>query len=97
MLFLGYVLHTTTGVAQGNGTASCDPCSVGGHVGTISMAATMAGHAVTFNGLVFVAIDGGTWQITSATGGLAGISGSGHWTQEANGTRAFDGSILAPV
>jgi hypothetical protein len=97
MLFLGYVLHTTTGVAQGNGTASCDPCSVGGHVGTVSIAATMAGHAVTSNGFVFVAIDGGTWQITSATGDLAGISGSGHWTQEANGTRAFDGSILAPV
>jgi hypothetical protein len=97
MQFLGYVLHTTTGMAQGNGTASCDPCSVGGHVGTVSFTMTMVGHAVTFDGFVFVAIDGGTWQISSATGDLARISGSGHWTQEANNTRLFDGSILVQV
>lgn len=97
MLFLGYVLHTTTGVAEGNGTALCDPCWVGGHAGTLSFAATMVGHAVTFNGLVFAAIDGGTWQINGGTGDLAALSGSGKWTEQADGTRTFTGSILAPV
>lgn len=97
MQFLGYVLHTSTGVAQGTGPATCDPCSIGGHAGTISFATTMVGHAATFDGFVFVAIDGGTWQITSASGDLAGISGSGTWTQEPDGTRAFHGSVLAPV
>ena len=97
MQFLGYVLHTSTGIAQGSGPATCDPCSVGGRAGTIGFATTMVGHAVTFDGLVFVAIDGGTWQITSASGDLAGISGSGTWTEEADGTRAFHGTVLAPV
>lgn len=99
MLFLGYVLHTSTGMAEGSGTATCDPCSVGGHIGAVSFATTMVGHAVTFPGVpfVFVALDGGTWRITGATGDLAAISGSGHWTEQADGSRAFTGSILAPV
>jgi hypothetical protein len=97
MQFLGYVFHTSTGIAQGTGPASCDPCSVGGHAGTVSFTATMVGHLVTFNGLDFVALDGGTWQITNAGGDLAGISGSGTWTEQPDGTRAFHGSVLAPV
>jgi hypothetical protein len=98
MTFLGYVLHTTTGVAQGNGTASCDPCWVGGHAGTVNFTATLAGHEVTLpDGSVGVSFEPGTWQITSATGGLAAISGSGHWIENADGTRTFSGSILAPV
>jgi hypothetical protein len=97
MQFLGYVLHTSTGIAQGTGPATCDPCSVGGHAGTVSFATTMVGHLVTFDGIDFAALDGGTWQISSATGDLAAISGSGTWTQETNGTRAFHGSVLAPV
>lgn len=97
MQFLGYVLHTSTGVAQGTGPATCDPCSIAGHAGTVSLAATMVGHAATFNGFVFVAIDGGTWRITSASGGLTGVSGSGTWTENPDNTRPFHGSILAPV
>jgi hypothetical protein len=97
MQFFGYVLHYATGMAEGSGPATCDPCSVGGRTGTVNFAATMVGHAVTIDGLVFVAIDGGTWQIISATGDLATISGSGHWTEQADGTRAFSGSIVAPV
>lgn len=97
MLFLGYVLHTTTGVAEGNGTASCDPCSVAGLTGTVSFSTTLVGHAVTFDGLVFVALDGGTWQITAGTGDLAAISGSGSWTQQADGSRVFHGSVLSPI
>ena len=97
MQFLGYVLHTSTGLAQGTGPATCDPCSVNGHVGTISFAMTMVGHAATFDGFVFVAVDGGTWQITGATGDLAGVSGSGTWTENPDNTRPFHGSILAPV
>jgi hypothetical protein len=97
MLFLGYVLHTTTGLAEGNGTAICDPCSVGGLAGTVSFSTTLVGHAVTFNDLVFVALDGGAWQITGATGNLAGISGSGHWSPGPSNTRVFDGSLLAPI
>jgi hypothetical protein len=97
MLFLGYVLHTTTGVADGNGTASCDPCSVGGRTGTLSFATTLVGHPVPFDGDVFVALDGGTWQITSGIGDLAATSGSGTWTQQTNGTRTFTGSTLSRV
>ncbi len=97
MLFLGYVLHTTTGVADGTGTASCDPCSVGGRIGTLSFATTLVGHPVPFDGDVFVAFDGGTWQITSGTGDLAATSGSGTWTQQANGIRTFSGSTLSRV
>jgi hypothetical protein len=97
MLFLGYVLHTTTGMADGNGTATCDPCSVGGLTGTVSFSTTLVGHAVTFDGDVFVAFDGGNWQITTGTGDLAAISGSGTWTQQADGTRTFSGSVLSRV
>jgi hypothetical protein len=98
MTFLGYVLHTTTGVAQGNGTALCDPCWVGGHPGTVNFSATLVGHAVTLSdGSVGVGFDPGTWRITSATGELAAISGSGNWIENADGTRTFSGSILAPV
>jgi hypothetical protein len=98
MTFLGYVLHTSTGVAQGNGTALCDPCWVGGHAGIVNFAATLVGHAVTLSdGSVGVSFDPGTWQITSATGGLAAISGSGHWIEQSDGTRDFTGSIVAPV
>ena len=98
MTVLGYVLHTTTGLAQGTGTATCDPCSVGGNAGTVNFAVTLVGHEITLpDGTVGIAFDPGTWQITSATGGLAAISGSGHWVLNADGTRSFSGSILAPV
>jgi hypothetical protein len=98
MTVLGYVLHTTTGLAQGSGTAMCDPCSVGGNAGTVNFAVTLAGHEITLpDGTVGIAFDPGTWQITSATGGLAAISGFGNWTENADGTRSFSGSILAPV
>ena len=97
MLFLGYVLHTTTGVAEGTGTASCDPCSVGGRTGTLNFSTTVVGHAVTFDGFVFVAFDGGTWHITSGTGDLATISGSGTWTPGAGNTRVFAGKVLSPI
>jgi hypothetical protein len=99
MLFLGYVLHTTTGLAQGNGTATCDLCSVAGHTGTVSFSTTVVGHAVTFDDSVFVAFDGGTWQITGGTGDLAAISGSGTWVPGPGNTntRVFAGRILFPV
>jgi hypothetical protein len=98
MTVLGYVLHTTTGRAQGTGTATCDPCSVGGNAGTVNFAVTLVGHEITLpDGTVGIAFDPGTWQITSATGGLAAISGSGHWVLNADNTRSFSGSILAPV
>jgi hypothetical protein len=97
MLFLGYVLHTTTGLAQGNGTATCDPCSVAGLTGTLSFSTTVVGHAVTSDGVVFVAFDGGTWQITSGTGDLAAISGAGTWTPGAGNTRVLAGKVLFPI
>ena len=97
MLFLGYVLHTTTGIAQGNGTASCDPCSVGGLTGTVSFSTTVVGHAVASDGSVFVAFDGGTWQITAGTGDLAAISGAGTWTPGAGNSRVFAGRVLFPI
>ena len=97
MLFLGDVLHYPTGIAHGTGTALCDPCLVGGVTGTVSFTTTVVGHAVVFNGMTFVAYDGGTWQITGGTGALASISGSGTWTQEADGTRVFAGTIVSPV
>jgi hypothetical protein len=96
-----FVLHTTTGVVDGTGTASCDPCSVAGLTGTVSFSLTESGHGSLVSCDPFlcaaIAIDGGTWQITSATGNLAAISGSGSWTQDANGSRVMSGSVLSPV
>jgi hypothetical protein len=96
MQFLGYVLHPT-GLAEGNGTATCDPCAVAGHTGTLTFATTLVGHAVTINGMTFVALDGGTWRITSGTGDLAAISGVGTWTPGAGNTRSFSGKVLLPI
>ena len=96
MLFLGYVVHAT-GIAEGNGTASCDPCSVGGLTGTVRFSTTAVGHSVVIGDLVFGVLDSGTWTITGATGNLAAISGSGTWTQEADRSRIFRGSLRSPV
>ena len=97
VMFFNYVLHRPTGVANGTGTASCDPCLVGGLTGTVGFATTLVGHAIVVNGMTFVAYDGGTWQINSATGQVAAISGSGIWTEGPNHTRPFAGTILLPI
>jgi len=97
VMFFNYVLHRPTGVANGTGTASCNPCLVGGLTGTVGFATTLVGHAVVVNGMTFVAYDSGTWQINSATGQLAAISGSGTWTPGTGNTRALAGTILLPI
>lgn len=97
VMFLNYVLHRPTGVAEGTGTALCDPCLVGGLTGTVSFTTTVIGHAIEFDGMTFVAYDSGTWQINAATGDLAAISGSGTWTQGAGNVRMFAGTIVLPI
>jgi len=97
VMFFNYVLHRPTGVANGTGTASCNPCLVGGLTGTVGFATTLVGHGIVVNGMTFVAYDGGTWQINSAAGQLAAISGSGTWTEGLNHTRPFAGTILLPI
>jgi len=95
------VLHTTTGVVDGTGSAVCDPCSVAGLTGTVSLTLTESGHGSLVSCDPFlcaaIVLDGGTWQITGGAGDLAAISGSGNWTQEADGSRVFGGSLLVPV
>lgn len=99
VMFFNYVLHTPTGIAQGTGTASCDPCTVNGRNGTVSFTTTVVGHAFIFDGSTFVAYDRGTWQIDIATGDLAPISGKGTWTPAATppNTRIFAGTIFFPL
>lgn len=96
-MFFNYVLHRPTGIANGTGTAVCDPCLVGGLTGTVGFATTVVGHAFVVNGMTFVAYDNGTWHINAGNGQLAAISGSGTWTEGADHMRAFAGTILLPI
>lgn len=96
-MFFNYVLHNPTGIANGTGTAVCDPCLVGGLTGTLGFATTLVGHAVVVNGMTFVAYDNGTWRINAATGQLAAISGSGTWTEGSGNTKVLAGTILLPI
>lgn len=96
-MFFTYVLHRPTGIANGTGTALCDPCLVGGLTGTVGFDTTVVGHAFVVNGMTFVAYDNGTWHINAATGQLAALSGSGTWTEGSGHTRVFAGTILLPI
>ncbi len=98
-----FVLHTTTGIVDGTGTASCGTCSVAGLVGSVTFALTASGNGSLVSCDPFVCgdivVDGGTWEITGATGDLAAISGSGTWTEEIVSvpTRVISGSIRIPI
>ncbi len=89
-----FVLHTRTGILEGTGTASCDPCSVAGLTGTVSFTVTESGHGpVVGCGPFLCFVEGGTWKTTAATGALVGIAGAGDWTQ-AVPSRFLTGSIF---
>jgi hypothetical protein len=83
---INYVLHTQTGLVDGTGTVVCDPCTVAGLSGTATLAVTISGHgSLVTCGTNAVCISwtiaGGAWTVSSATGALAGLIGSGTWTQ----------------
>jgi hypothetical protein len=92
-----YLVHPSTGMVDGTGTAACDPCVVAGLTGTASLTTTVVGHELMVGGLVFGLYDSGTWQIATATGDLAAISGAGTWTEGTGHTRLFAGKIFLPI
>lgn len=84
--------------AIGSGTASCNPCTVAGRVGEIDFTLSTVGPVTTDsngnpNGPGFL---NGTWVITSATGGLVGLTGRGVYESVAyvNGSTTYPGSIF---
>jgi hypothetical protein len=96
---LNYVVHTRTGLVGGTGTVVCDPCTVNGLIGTVNFNLTIIGQATLFScGPPNLCADftslGGTWTISSATGALVGLTGSGTWTHQlpATGNRLLSGS-----
>ncbi len=67
----------------GTGTAICDPCTVRGLTGAVTFDLSVAGLAETdTQGNVNSDLTGGTWTITSATGGLTGLTGRGTYGLE---------------
>lgn len=96
-MIFNYLVHPATGVVDGTGTATCNPCVVAGLTGTVTLTTTVVGHEGMFNGLIFGVYDGGTWQIATGTGDLSALSGAGNWTPGANNTRVFAGKLLLPI
>jgi hypothetical protein len=92
-----YLVHPSTGMVDGTGTASCDPCVVAGLTGKVSFTTTVVGHELVNEFGVFGVYDSGTWKIATATGDLAAISGEGTWTQGADHTRLFAGKLFSPI
>jgi len=96
---LNYVVHTRTGLVDGTGTVECDPCTVNGLSGTVNFSLTITGQATLFSCgppnlcAAFTSL-GGTWTISSATGALVGLTGSGTWTTASGniGNRLLSGS-----
>lgn len=84
---LNYVWHTRTGIVDGTGAGICDPCTVNGLIGTVNFTLTASGHGSLVScppspsPCPLITIVGGTWTISSATGALVGLTGSGTWTQ----------------
>ena len=91
-----YVVHTRTGLMEGTGTATCDPCTVAGLTGAVTFTVTQSGPGSVFscapNYCAQFTVVSGTWAIAGATGALAGITGAGNWA-EANHSRFLTGSI----
>ena len=96
-MFFSYLVHPTTGVVDGTGTATCDPCVVDGLTGTVTFTTTVVGHELMFDGLIFGVYDSGTWRIATGAGDLSALSGAGTWTPGANHSRVFAGKLLVPI
>lgn len=81
-------------LAVGSGTALCDPCTVAGLTGALNFTLTMVSLAtVDASGVPTGPNDiGGTWTISGATGGLAGITGQGTYSLP-SGSFVFIGTV----
>lgn len=55
----------------GTGTMTCDPCTIGGHTGTVTFSVAWTGSNV--------GLTKGTMTVVAAGGDLAGLSGAGTW------------------
>jgi hypothetical protein len=81
-------------IAIGSGTAVCDPCTVAGRSGAVSLALTVVGQELldasgTPTGTFSL---GGTWTVVVATGGLSGLSGQGTYSGF-----VFTGTVVLPT
>ncbi len=84
-------------LAVGNGTATCDPCTVAGRTGAVDFALTVLGLAsVDASGEPSVTGQlGGLWTIVGSTGGLTGLTGQGTYSLEK--PIVFIGTINLPT
>jgi hypothetical protein len=73
-----YVWHPD-GTALGDGTAVCSGCVVAGRTGEVDFISTGQGQVPQSPDNVLI-LSSGTWRISSATGALLGLSGSGTWS-----------------
>jgi hypothetical protein len=89
-----YVLHPD-GSVNGEGTAVCTGCVVAGRTGEVDLATTATGAPPDPD---FPVLSSGTWRISSGTGGLVGIGGSGTWSVDFNTlNHTYTGKITLPI
>jgi hypothetical protein len=91
-----YLWHSD-GSASGSGIAVCTACVVAGLTGDVNFVTTGVGQGPQSldNALI---LSGGTWSISSATGQLVGLSGSGRWSVDfSNLHHIYDGTISLAV
>jgi hypothetical protein len=83
-------------LAEGTGTATCDPCSVAGRTGVVTFDLTVLGTAtLDENGVPEAAENlGGVWTISGATGELEGLQGRG--TYSGQQPIVFIGTVTLP-
>jgi hypothetical protein len=85
--------------AMGTGSATCDPCTVAGRTGSLTLSLTTVGSIRTDDaGNLAGEMLGGTWTISSATGDLAGLTGQGTYGPVAflSGQTTYPGPIYVP-
>lgn len=68
--------------AIGTGTITCDPCTVAGKTGAVSISLSVFGSVQTDSSgnPAGVGALGGTWKIAGATGNLTGLTGQGTYS-----------------
>jgi hypothetical protein len=86
----------------GTGTAVCNPCIVAGRTGSVTFALSVLGLGEVSVGPILADLAGGAWTITSATGGLTGLTGQGTYGQQLtrpNGPTpiVFTGTYVLPT
>ncbi len=83
-------------LAEGSGSATCEPCTVEGRTGIVRFELTVLGIANLSESGVPEGADylGGVWTIAEATGELEGLTGEG--TYEGRQPIVFIGTVTLP-